>query len=325
MKNSKFLTLYETIYDRFKQGSGFLTGDVVKIKEGFKSSESFKALPTNVQDLIEQLNDAGYNIRVSRLHTANSQYGSFGLVNLPATHADIYQERSPGSFGNLVTIPIDLMEQIDTGHSLPPVSKKNRPGKNKAPYQDPTEPSNNKDEETNEQTDVATKQQHAKDGDYKLATKSSKLPGANKYDDTKPSKFKPLPHTKKVTKESVAAIEDIYLQILTEDDEHDSAGVSVPEYNKGPRKHEHPDYDPEGFGALSNCCGARIIMGDLCSDCGEHCEPDEEVDETGDAEIDDQVDYSFRDKKGVSEADMPRDGTDRISFSPSDRDSDTNS
>jgi len=23
---------------------------------------------------------------------------------------------------------------------------------------------------------------------------------------------------------------------------------------------------------LSTCCGAEIIMGDICSDCGEHCD-----------------------------------------------------
>ena len=25
--------------------------------------------------------------------------------------------------------------------------------------------------------------------------------------------------------------------------------------------------------SLSNCCGAPIIMEDICSDCKEHCEP----------------------------------------------------
>jgi len=29
-------------------------------------------------------------------------------------------------------------------------------------------------------------------------------------------------------------------------------------------------------GMLSNCCGAEIKFHDLCSECGEHCEPQEE-------------------------------------------------
>ena len=27
-------------------------------------------------------------------------------------------------------------------------------------------------------------------------------------------------------------------------------------------------------GLLSNCCGAEIKWHDICSDCGEHCEPE---------------------------------------------------
>ena len=27
-------------------------------------------------------------------------------------------------------------------------------------------------------------------------------------------------------------------------------------------------------GLLSNCCGASIVFHDLCSACGEHCEPE---------------------------------------------------
>ncbi len=32
-------------------------------------------------------------------------------------------------------------------------------------------------------------------------------------------------------------------------------------------------------GGTSNCCGARIYMGDLCAECGEHCEDEEDEDE----------------------------------------------
>ena len=32
-------------------------------------------------------------------------------------------------------------------------------------------------------------------------------------------------------------------------------------------------------GETSNCCGAPIMMGDICSDCKEHCEAEEEDEE----------------------------------------------
>jgi len=34
-------------------------------------------------------------------------------------------------------------------------------------------------------------------------------------------------------------------------------------------------YDYEDIEEVSDCCGAEIIRGDLCSDCLEHCEPHE--------------------------------------------------
>ena len=33
------------------------------------------------------------------------------------------------------------------------------------------------------------------------------------------------------------------------------------------------------YGLVSNCCGASVIWGDICSDCREHCDPIDEEDE----------------------------------------------
>ena len=222
MKNGKFIKLYETIYDRFKQGHGLLEGDVVKLKDGYKTSEQYKALPTSIQVRLEDSEKSGYNLRVGRLHTPNAQYGSMGHVALPATHADLYQERAPGAFGNLVTVPISLLEPIDTGVNLPPVSKKNKRSGKEAPYQKPSKKGKNKDAVTDEQTDVGEKQNYAKKGDYELATKNKKPSvGANSYDDSKPStNYKPLAKNgkkPKTLKESMENIENVYMSILNED------------------------------------------------------------------------------------------------------------
>jgi hypothetical protein len=222
MKNGKFIKLYETIYDRFKQGHGLLEGDVVKLKDGYKTSEQYKALPTSIQVRLEDSEKSGYNLRVGRLHTPDAQYGSMGYVALPATHADLYQERAPGAFGNLVTVPIGLLEPIDTGVNLPPVSKKNKRSGKEAPYQKPSKKGKNKDAVTDEQTEVGEKQNYAKKGDYELATKNKKPSvGANSYDDSKPStNYKPLAKNSKkpkTLKESMENIENVYMDILNED------------------------------------------------------------------------------------------------------------
>lgn len=43
-------------------------------------------------------------------------------------------------------------------------------------------------------------------------------------------------------------------------------------------KFVNESWDPsDAFsGETSNCCGAPIMMGDICSDCKEHCEAEED-------------------------------------------------
>jgi hypothetical protein len=230
MKNSKFISLYETIYDRYKQGAGFLQGDVVKLKKDYKSAEGYKSLTEMLRQRLDDAEKSGYNLRIGRLHTPQTSAGSMGInTSLPATHADLYQEPSPGSFGNLVTIPIDLIEYVDTGINLPEVSSKNkRPNKD---YIKPGKWKANKDEpETKEQNHLSHEQNWVKKGDYELATKNKKPSvGGNSYDDEKPSKFKPLKGTKKLTRESVG-LEGIYTQMITEDATNDvnPQGYSMP-------------------------------------------------------------------------------------------------
>ena len=230
MKNRKFISLYETIYDRYKQGAGFLQGDVVKLKSNYKSVEGYKSLSEMLRQRLDDAEKSGYNLRIGRLHTPQTSAGSLGInTSLPATHVDLYQEPSPGSYGNLVTIPIDLIEYVDTGVNLPKVSSKNkRPNKD---YIKPSKMKANKDEpETKEQNYVGEEQRYAKKGNYKLAEKNVKPSvGGNKYDDESPSKFKPLKGTKTLTKESVS-LEGLYTQMFTEDatNDIDPQGYSIP-------------------------------------------------------------------------------------------------
>ena len=37
------------------------------------------------------------------------------------------------------------------------------------------------------------------------------------------------------------------------------------------KRHEEEYYEDEE--PVSNCCGAAIKWGDICTNCGEHCEP----------------------------------------------------
>jgi len=222
MKNSKFIPLYETIYNRYGQGGGFLEGDLVKLKANYKTLEAYKQLNDSLKSAIEAAEKSGYNIRLGRLLTPNNNAGALGINNkLPPTHADIHSEKAPGMFANLICVPIDILEAIDTGVSLSPVSKNNvRPN---GDYQKPGEWKSNPDTpETKEENHLGHKQNWVEKGDYKLGEKDAKSSvGANNYDDSKPStKYKPLPKNKlkpKTLKESIKSLEDAYMSIFTED------------------------------------------------------------------------------------------------------------
>jgi hypothetical protein len=65
--------------------------------------------------------------------------------------------------------------------------------------------------------------------------------------------------------------------------------------------------DAYEHGATSNCCGASVMMGDICSDCGEHCEA-EYWDEEGDGENPEELGHNsnkFEYGIGKDRLDMP--------------------
>ena len=39
-------------------------------------------------------------------------------------------------------------------------------------------------------------------------------------------------------------------------------------------------------GVYSNCCGAEVIHGDICSECGEHCEVEDDYEEFPEDQVD---------------------------------------
>ena len=226
MKNSKFNPLFESIYSRFREGSGFLSGDVVKLKSNYESMDCFKSLAENVKQRVQDMVKSGNNIRIGRLHNKHSGYGSLGGPIHPACHADLYEEVAPSFWRNLVTVPVDVIEEVDTGVNLPPVPDNQKDTRDRVT--EPKEASKDKkykSKETDDQTKLAEKQTHVKKGDYELATKNTTLPHSNKYNDSKPSKVKGLEKAKEVNE--AFAIENIYTKMLTEDIGAMGAGANM--------------------------------------------------------------------------------------------------
>jgi len=224
MKNSKFNSLFQEAYTRYTKGNGFLVGDIVKLKSGYENLESYKKLGENVKQRLKDIIKTGNNIRVGKLHNTDiaARYSADATEGAPASLADCYEEASPGFWRNLVTIPVECLEEINTGADLAPVPAGQRDTKDRVT--DPEEVGKHKwhkDEEVEDQNKLGKKQNWVKDGNYKLATDNTELPHSNKYNDELPPKVKDLKKVKELkesaTRLSENALDSLYIKILNED------------------------------------------------------------------------------------------------------------
>ena len=118
----KFDTLLEGVFQRF-QGGGYLTGDLVKLKEGLVNSDWYTSRGENTKEAIKKFMEADLNIRVSAVKTLRPQVQTSidqGSVS-DEYIADIALETAPGMFTQYLEIPCEFLEQIDTGINLSPI------------------------------------------------------------------------------------------------------------------------------------------------------------------------------------------------------------
>jgi len=240
MKNSKFNSLFQEAYDRYTNGNGFLVGDVVKLKSGYENNENFKKLGENVKERIKYIIKTGNNIRVGRLHNDSvaSRYSAEGSGAAPANLADCYEEYAPGAWRNLVTIPVECLEEINTGADLASVPDGQKDTEERV--SGPTEFGKHKwhkGKAVEDQNELGKKQNWIKKGDYKLAEKNTKPSvGANSYNDELPPKVKGLEKAKELKESTLQktenALDSLYIKILNEDVGTMSGGVGSPDGNQ---------------------------------------------------------------------------------------------
>ena len=224
MKNSKFNSLFQEAYSRYTKGNGFLVGDVVKLKSGYENLESYKKLGENVKQRIKDIISTGNNIRVGKLHNTDvaARYSADNTDSAQANLADCYEEASPGFWRNLITIPVECLEEINTGANLAPVPEGQRDTKERVAGPEKVGKHKwHKGKAINDQNELGKKQNWVKGGDYKLGEKNTELPHSNKYNDELPPKVKDLKKVKELkesaTKLSENALDSLYIKILNED------------------------------------------------------------------------------------------------------------
>lgn len=117
----KYLTLVETYLSRFERG-GFLVGDVFKFNDNFKSSEMYKKLGRNSQELIDQMIDTGLHVRVVGIKdTTSPRYPG----NPQTSSADVSLTLAVDNGGGRYTHYVNVSPELGTPESyypnLPPI------------------------------------------------------------------------------------------------------------------------------------------------------------------------------------------------------------
>ena len=109
--NSKFDTIFESNFSRF-QGGGFLTGDVIKLKDGWQGDDWCKSAPEQLVAKLQELDGSDLLLRVSSVKTIRPAVNSSvdQAAGVDDFHVDITQEMAPGRYtGHFVTVPQHLL------------------------------------------------------------------------------------------------------------------------------------------------------------------------------------------------------------------------
>ena len=125
--DSKFEKLAESTMVRFQQG-GILVGDIVRFKKDAVNNPKLKNITNQMAETIKQLAETDLNLRVSAIKSIRPSTGAVndGLGNSSTSAPtdfwiDVVVEHNPGSYSNPVTVPIEVVEPVDTHGNLAPI------------------------------------------------------------------------------------------------------------------------------------------------------------------------------------------------------------
>lgn len=120
-KEKKFVNLFESYMRRFER-AGFLVGDVFKFNDNFKSSDEYKALGSNVKELIDQMIESGLHVRVVGIKdTSPARYPSNDGTSSLDVVLDIALDSGGGRYTHYCSIPCCLGEPVQYAPNLPPI------------------------------------------------------------------------------------------------------------------------------------------------------------------------------------------------------------
>lgn len=120
-KQKKYMTLVETYMRRFERG-GFLIGDVFKFNDNFKTTDSYKKLGRNTQDMIDQMIDSGLHVRVVGIKdTTAAIYPGNPQTSTLDVNLELALDNGGGRYSHYISLPTGLGTPETYYPNLPPI------------------------------------------------------------------------------------------------------------------------------------------------------------------------------------------------------------
>lgn len=119
---SKFDMIYESNFSRF-QGGGFLTGDIIKLKDGWEQDDWTSSAPAQVVEKLREFAGSDLVLRVSSVKTIRPTVNSSidQAQGVDGFYIDMCQETAPGFWnGNFITVPQHIVE-LNSSDGPPPI------------------------------------------------------------------------------------------------------------------------------------------------------------------------------------------------------------
>jgi len=117
-----FTKLYEETLNRMQQG-GLLEGDYVKIVKNWMKNPKIKEKSEGYLKALSDMTKSELPVKISAIKAERSESanGVVGSADAPTAHwADIITEYAPGLFTNVMTVPLEILQKIETGANFSP-------------------------------------------------------------------------------------------------------------------------------------------------------------------------------------------------------------
>lgn len=113
----KFNSIFESVVSRFTCG-GYLPGDIIKFRPGYKKSAAYNAMPTPMKKELDELINSGLNIRVVQVGDIMSGASAGNQLKTALTAAiTVAGDYGGGRHYGKITVTADMIDIADSDNT----------------------------------------------------------------------------------------------------------------------------------------------------------------------------------------------------------------